>query len=47
MNITQLNVLTYNELKDIAIGMDIIIPKKKEDLIVEMLKCFKEYEKYK
>ena len=27
--------------------MDIIIPKKKEDLIVEMLKCFKEYEKYK
>jgi hypothetical protein len=47
MNISQLNVLTYNELKNIATGMDIKIPKKKEDLIIDMLKCFKEYEKYK
>jgi tRNA A-37 threonylcarbamoyl transferase component Bud32 len=47
MNISQLNVLTYNELKDIATGMDIKISKKKEELIIDMLKCFKEYEKYK
>ena len=47
MNIEQLNILSYKELKDIAIEMNIKISKKKEDLIIDMLKCFKEYEKYK
>ena len=47
MDISQLNGLSYKELKEIALGMDIKIPKKKEDLVLEMLKCFKEYEKYK
>lgn len=47
MDIKQLNILTYKELKDIATDMDIEIPRKKEDLISEMLRCFKKYEKYK
>ena len=47
MDIEQLNILTYKELKEIALEMDIIIPKKKETLIRDMLICFKEYEKYK
>ena len=47
MDIKQLNILTYKELKDIATDMDIEIPRKKEDLILEMLRCFKKYEKYK
>lgn len=47
MDITQLKLLSYKELKEIAVNMDLEIPKKKEDLILEMLKCFKEYEKYK
>ena len=41
MNIEQLNILSYKELKDIAIEMNIKISKKKEDLIIDMLKCFK------
>ena len=47
MDITQLKLLTYKQLKEIAINMDLEIPKKKEDLILNMLKCFKEYEEYK
>ena len=47
MDIKQLNSLTYKELKDIALNMDIIIPRKKDELITGMLNCFKEYEKYK
>ena len=47
MDIKQLNILSYKELKDIASDMDIEIPRKKEDLILEMLSCFKKYEKYK
>ena len=47
MDIKQLNILSYKELKDIASDMDIEIPKNKDELIKIMLKCFKEWEKYK
>ncbi len=47
MNSSYLESLNYNELKEIALGMNIKIPKKKDELIKTMLKCFQEYEKYK
>jgi len=47
MDDSYLNKLNYNELKDIAIGMDIKIPKTKFELIKNMQECFIEYEKYK
>ncbi len=47
MNSSYLESLNYDELKEIALGMNIKIPKKKDELIKSMLKCFQEYEKYK
>lgn len=47
MNISKLKNLSYTELKDIAKDMDISIPKNKDELVKTMLKCFKEWEKYK
>ena len=47
MDSLQLNNLKFQELKDIAKDMHIEIPKKKDDLIVSILNCFKEYENYK
>ena len=47
MNSLQLNNLKFQELKEIAIDMHIKIPKKKEELISLIKKCFEEYELYK
>jgi tRNA A-37 threonylcarbamoyl transferase component Bud32 len=42
-----LKTLKYDELKNIAIDMDINIPKTKFELINKIIECFTEYEKYK
>jgi len=39
--------LSYNDLKEVALGMDIKIPKTKDELIIIMIECFKEYENHK
>jgi len=47
MDSAQLKKLSYEDLKSVALEMDIKIPKSKEELIQKMIKCFKEYENYK
>ena len=47
MDISKLKKLSYKELQDIAIDMDIKIPKKKDELILNMMDCFKKWEEYK
>ena len=47
MDSAYLKKLSYDDLKSIALDMDIKIPKSKEELIQKMIKCFKEYENYK
>ena len=47
MNKSDLKKIKYEDLKNIAKDMDIEIPKSKDKLIDNMIKCFEEYEKYK
>ena len=47
MKISHLKNLSYTDLKEIAEDMDIKISKNKDELIKSMLRCFKEWEKYK
>ena len=47
MNVDDLQKLKFDELKKIALGMDIKIPKTKTELVTIMLDCFREYENYK
>jgi tRNA A-37 threonylcarbamoyl transferase component Bud32 len=47
MDSAYLKKLSYEDLKSVALEMDIKIPKSKEELIQKMIKCFKEYENYK
>jgi len=47
MDSAYLKKLSYEDLKSVALNMDIKIPKNKEELIEKMIKCFKEYENYK
>ena len=47
MNVDDLQKLKFDELKKIALGMDIKIPKTKAELVTIMFDCFREYENYK
>ena len=47
MDINYLRNLSFNSLKNVAEDMGISIPKKKNELIDNILVCFKQYEDYK
>lgn len=47
MDINYLRNLSFNSLKNVAEDMGISIPKKKNELIDNILICFKQYEDYK
>ena len=47
MDIESLRNLSFDSLKNIAEGMSVYVPKKKNDLIDNILVCFKQYEDYK
>lgn len=47
MDFNYLQRLNYNNLRKIGEDMGISIPKKKEELIQNILICFREYEEYK
>ena len=46
MEASQLQNLSFKELKEIALGMEIKIPKYKDELISHMIECFKKWENY-
>lgn len=47
MNVSQLKKLSYKELQYIAFDMDIKISQNKDELILNMMECFKKLEEYK